>query len=138
VPSREPPPPVAWQVSRWHEDPCSRGSWSVLRPGGAPEDRRTLATPVDGRFVLAGEAVDATDPAMVHGAWATGARAARWARSAGAARVVVVGAGAAGIAAARTLAGAAVDVVVLEARDRIGGRVHTVELPGRPGDAVVG
>ncbi len=46
-------------------------------------------------------------------------------------RVVVVGAGAAGLVAAATLAEAGVDVVLLEAADRIGGRIQTVELgPG--------
>ncbi|MGZ5840985.1 MAG: flavin monoamine oxidase family protein [Xanthobacteraceae bacterium] len=39
---------------------------------------------------------------------------------------VVIGAGAAGIAAARHLADSGLSVVVLEARDRIGGRAHTV------------
>jgi monoamine oxidase len=40
-------------------------------------------------------------------------------------RVIVVGAGVAGLAAARSLADRGVEVVVLEARDRIGGRVWT-------------
>jgi monoamine oxidase len=40
--------------------------------------------------------------------------------------VVVIGAGAAGLAAARDLADRGADVVVVEARDRIGGRVHTL------------
>jgi monoamine oxidase len=39
--------------------------------------------------------------------------------------VVVIGAGAAGIAAARALRAAGRDVTVLEARDRVGGRVYT-------------
>jgi monoamine oxidase len=39
--------------------------------------------------------------------------------------VVVVGAGVAGVTAARLLADAGVSVVVLEARDRIGGRTHS-------------
>ena len=49
-------------------------------------------------------------------------------------RVVVVGAGIAGLAAASRLRGAGIDCVVLEARDRIGGRLHTVELAGTPVD----
>src|SRR5437588_9650711 len=39
--------------------------------------------------------------------------------------VVVIGAGAAGVAAARRLADARVRVVLLEARDRVGGRAWT-------------
>jgi monoamine oxidase len=40
--------------------------------------------------------------------------------------VVVIGAGAAGLAAARELVAAGIDVTVLEARDRLGGRILTV------------
>jgi len=47
-------------------------------------------------------------------------------------RVVVVGAGIAGLAAASTLRQAGIDAVVLEARDRVGGRLHTVDLAGTP------
>ncbi len=47
--------------------------------------------------------------------------------------VVVLGAGLAGLAAARRLVAAGRDVLVLEARDRPGGRVHTAfDLPDRP------
>jgi monoamine oxidase len=49
-------------------------------------------------------------------------------------RVVVVGAGIAGLTAANALAGAGVECVVLEARDRIGGRLHTVSLGDWPAD----
>jgi monoamine oxidase len=42
---------------------------------------------------------------------------------------IVIGAGAAGLAAARKLAKAGLDVLALEARDRIGGRLHTVRDP---------
>jgi monoamine oxidase len=44
--------------------------------------------------------------------------------------VVVVGAGFAGLAAARTLRASGSDVAVLEARDRVGGRVLNHQLPG--------
>lgn len=43
--------------------------------------------------------------------------------------VVVIGAGAAGLAAAHQLRAFGLSVVVLEARDRIGGRVHTIMDP---------
>jgi monoamine oxidase len=46
----------------------------------------------------------------------------------------VIGAGAAGIGAARRLPSRAVSVLVLEARDRVGGRVNTIEPAGFPLD----
>jgi len=48
--------------------------------------------------------------------------------------VVVIGAGAAGIAAARALLAAGLKVAVLEARNRVGGRAWTVALRGHPVD----
>ncbi|HTU61223.1 MAG TPA: FAD-dependent oxidoreductase, partial [Polyangiales bacterium] len=42
--------------------------------------------------------------------------------------VLILGAGIAGLAAARALSERGVRCVVLEARDRIGGRIHSLQL----------
>ena len=47
---------------------------------------------------------------------------------------MIIGAGIAGLTVANALSQANVDCVVLEARDRIGGRLHTVDLDGWPID----
>ncbi len=44
--------------------------------------------------------------------------------------VAVIGAGASGLAAARRLRAGGADVLCLEARDRIGGRAHTIQVEG--------
>jgi monoamine oxidase len=46
--------------------------------------------------------------------------------------ILIIGAGAAGLAAARSLAVAGLEVVILEARNRIGGRVHTFRAESSP------
>src|SRR5712692_3178140 len=48
--------------------------------------------------------------------------------------VIVIGAGFAGLAVANALGTAGVPCVVVEARDRIGGRAHTVNVGGAPVD----
>jgi monoamine oxidase len=47
-------------------------------------------------------------------------------------RVAILGGGLAGLAAAERLGDAGVDVTLLEARDRLGGRIFTVRPPGGP------
>ena len=49
-------------------------------------------------------------------------------------RVVVIGAGIAGLTVANALTRGGIECVVVEARDRIGGRLHTVNLAGSPVD----
>ncbi|MCU0268117.1 MAG: FAD-dependent oxidoreductase [Acidimicrobiales bacterium] len=128
------PDPTSWAVTRWASDPWSLGSYSYLRVGADPEDRRTLAAPVADTLFFAGEATASSNPGTVHGAVSSGRRAAEEVLAAGVGRAVVVGAGAAGLAAAADLQTRGVEVVVLEARDRIGGRVVTTDALGVPVD----
>ena len=59
----------------------------------------------------------------------------KMAKAAGGGRIAVIGAGMAGLAAARALRDAGADVTIYEARDRIGGRVWTERSwPGLPVD----
>ena len=119
------PEPIGHVITRWRADPFARGSYSFLASGASPDDRVALAAPVEGRLFFAGEATETDYPAMVHGAYLSGERAANEVLEAGAASAVVVGAGMAGLRAAEVLLAAGVEVTVLEARDRVGGRVHT-------------
>lgn len=48
--------------------------------------------------------------------------------------VIIIGAGAAGIAAGRALRRQGIDVILVEARDRVGGRAHTIPLASQPVD----
>ncbi len=63
------------RVHRWGADPLARGSYSYALPGKA-DCRTTLAAPVDGRLLFAGEACSAHDFSTAHGAMLTGLAAA--------------------------------------------------------------
>jgi monoamine oxidase len=120
------PEPVAFARSDWAGDPFARGSGSFLRPGATTADREALARPLEDRVFFAGEHTSADRPGTVAGAYASGIRAAGEVDRAGAGseRVAVVGAGIAGTAAARALRDAGHDVVLVEARADLGGRIR--------------
>ncbi len=134
APTSAVPEPVSYLITRWRRDPFARGAYSFLAKGADPTDRERLAAPIDGRLFFAGEATDSYFPATVHGALLSGQRAARQIVDAGTTTAVVVGAGAAGLAAAHDLAAAGLSVRVVEARQRTGGRVWTDQSLGVPVD----
>ena len=128
------PLPVSSLVTRWDTDPWSRGAYSALPVGTTAAVRETIADAlIAGRIVIAGEYTDPLFPATVQGALRSGKRAARaLVDEQLGPRVIVIGAGIAGLSAARDLTAAGATVIVLEARDRIGGRVHTNTSWGVP------
>lgn len=134
LPRRRVPVPTATLVTRWDLDPYARGAYSALAPGVPPSTRRVLANAlIGGRVVLAGEYASSSHPATTTGAYASGQRAAQVIlERVRPSRVIVVGAGMAGAAAARALQDAGIEVIVLEARNRIGGRIHSDESWGVP------
>lgn len=107
--------------------------------GGSPDDRSVLGSLISNHLVLAGEACETKMPAMVNGAALSGENAvekllANCKKTKP--NLLIVGAGAAGIFAARHAKKIFPDLELthVEASDRIGGRVHTVDmaLPGEP------
>ncbi|WP_395244363.1 FAD-dependent oxidoreductase [Agromyces sp. MMS24-K17] len=123
------PPLTALRRSRWGADPWARGAFSYPAVGSTDAMRTRLAQPVRDRLWIAGEACSVEAPGTMHGAIASGAAAADdLARVAeDGERVVVVGAGLAGLTAANALAERGFRVTVIEGRDRAGGRVDSVD-----------
>ena len=71
------PAPVATWVTRWADNPFTRGSYSFLPVGSSPADFDACAEPVGGRVLFAGEHTDADWYQTTHGAIRSGLREAR-------------------------------------------------------------
>jgi monoamine oxidase len=128
------PQPAAMLRSSWSDDPFARGSYSFAAVAATPQQRDDLAEPVLDRLFLAGEAVSADAPGTVQGARGSGQSAAQAVLDLAepGERIAVIGAGIAGLAAARRLVDAGFEVMVHAARDRLGGRIQTVTTDSWP------
>ncbi|GBF94512.1 hypothetical protein Rsub_07046 [Raphidocelis subcapitata] len=71
------PDPDYSLVTRWHQDPYTFGSYSVVAAGAKGTERKDLAAPVGKLLYFAGEAADVDYPSTVQGAWLSGAAAAK-------------------------------------------------------------
>lgn len=126
-------PRPQWLSTDWGSDPWARGSYSAIPPGVDEAVRDTLArTIVAGRIALAGEYANPNNPSTANGAYDSGRTAAALIAAGRGSSAIVVGAGMAGLGAARQLADWGIEVRVLEARPRIGGRILTSRRLGVP------
>lgn len=71
------PAPLDYQITRWAHDPYAHGSYSFNKIGSTPVMRDHLAAGIDERVHFAGEATHRDSFGTVHGAYASGLRAAR-------------------------------------------------------------
>jgi len=120
------PAALAFSRSKWSSDPYALGATSYLGVGRLPESREVLQRGILDRVFLAGDGLSEA-PGTVRGAISSGRAAAvrvlEVTREGE--RVAIIGAGAAGTSAATLLTASGTDVIVVEARDRTGGRIDS-------------
>lgn len=126
--------PRRYLRTNWSRDPFALGSYSHIARGARRADAARLSRPIAPRLFFAGEAAHPEYTSTVHAAMESGWLAADAVMETSATNIVIVGAGVSGLTVAQTLWDADYDVTVLEARDRIGGRVWTNTTLGRPLD----
>lgn len=125
---------VGYRRTNWSRDPYAFGSYSFVPKNARKQDVKTLAESINEKIFFAGEATHPEYNSTVHAAYKSGLIAAGEIEETSAKRICVVGAGISGLVAANQLKRNGYDVVILEARDRIGGRIWTDRSLGVPLD----
>ncbi len=126
--------PIGYLRTNWSKDPYAYGSYSHIPKGAKRKDIKALEKPVGGRLFFAGEATFPDRNSTVHAAYESGQRVAEFVLEEELESVAIIGAGMSGLSAAHKLSRAGVEVTVVEARDRIGGRIFTDNSLGVPLD----
>lgn len=124
-------PPLKHYVrTNWLHDPLACGSYSFVKAGTAEEHLCEALKAPFGRLFFAGEATSTQAPATTQGAIDSGIEAAKAVRETaqGPHRVVVIGAGLAGLTCALELQRAGRKVTVLEGAETIGGRTRAAQV----------
>jgi len=123
--TNEHPNLLGYLRTNWSRDLFSFGTYSYLARGSGRRHHRQLAKPIANKVYLAGEASNPNRNSSVHAALESGRLVAATLLKGSAEKIGIIGAGIAGLSAAQILDAAGRDVDVIEARDRIGGRVNT-------------
>jgi polyamine oxidase len=119
---------TAFLRTNWSMDPYSYGSYSYIAKKAKQKDHARLATPINNRVFFAGEATHPKYNSTVHAAYESGIMASDAVARSGAKNIAIIGAGISGLAAAHALSYKGLDVQVIEARNRLGGRIWTTTM----------
>jgi polyamine oxidase len=71
------PAPTEVAITRWHQEPFTRGAYSFIPVGASPADQKALGEPIGGRVLFAGEASSTKRFGYADGALSTGIREAK-------------------------------------------------------------
>lgn len=96
-------PFTGYARTNWSQDRFSYGAYSHIAKNSGVEDIKTLMKPIEDKIYFAGEAVNPNYQSTVHAALESGEAAASALLKTNQKSVAVIGAGAAGLAAAQCL-----------------------------------
>jgi monoamine oxidase len=74
---RKVPQPVDWRATDWRGDRYARGSYTAMLAGRTVTDLDTIAAPINGRILFAGESTNRARHSTADGAMSSGIREAK-------------------------------------------------------------